>query len=127
MGCPSAPMARTCTVTAVPVRTVPGPLPGERVLPVWPDGTTKTPNCVAVAGAITLIVVVPVSEELLLSVTVSASCPAVLKVTWKVATPLVNVRLVGNVTVLVGAGHRGGARVIPDGLALLRPWPGLSP
>ena len=103
-------------MTAVPVVTVPDP-PGkgeswEGVLPVWlvvPDplpvtgetgGTTKMPNCVAVTGAVTLIVVVPVSEELLLSVTVSVSCPAVLKVTWKLATPSVKVRLVGKVTVL---------------------------
>ena len=89
-------MARTFTVTAVPVVTVPGP----PLLSVWPDGMTKMPNCVAAAGAITLIVAVSVSEELLLSVTVSVSCPAVLNVTWKLAAPLVNVRLVGKVTVL---------------------------
>ena len=83
-------------MTAVPVATVPGSLP----IADGPDGTTKMPNCVAVTGAVTLIVAVPVSEELLLSVTVNVSCPAVLKVTWKLATPLVNVRLVGKVTVL---------------------------
>ena len=60
----------------------------------------ETPYWVATAGATTLMVALPVSDELLLSVTVSVSCPTVAKVTWNVATPLVKVMLVGKVTVV---------------------------
>jgi len=47
-----------------------------------------------------LTVTVPVSDELELSVTVRVCLPVVSNVTWKVATPLVKVRLVGKVTVV---------------------------
>jgi hypothetical protein len=52
-----------------------------------------------VAAANTLTVTVPVSAPLD-DVTVSVSDSTVLNVTWNVATPLVNVTLVGNVTLV---------------------------
>ena len=116
-GWPWASRACTCKVTATPVGAVVGPAAGGGVcgwppwagpwvvvdpLPVvvWAGGRTAMPYCVAAAGATTLMVALLVSAELVVSVTVNVSCPTTANVAWKVATPLVKLRLAGSATVV---------------------------